>query len=63
MPLFKKFLVVIIINLIIILAAYITIYSYSLNNGENFNLFKDYGKIIAYGAKDLKNSLLLELEL
>lgn len=60
MPLFKKFLVVIIINLIIILAAYITIYCYCLNNGLNFNLFKDYNKILEYGFKDLKTSLLLQ---
>ncbi|MCR5462289.1 MAG: hypothetical protein K6E87_04405 [bacterium] len=60
MPLFKKFLVVIIINLIILLAAYIAIYAYSLNNGEDFALIKDYNKIIEYGFKDVKNSLLIQ---
>ena len=60
MPLFKRFMAVIVINLIIILAAYITLYAYSLNNGLNFNLFKDYSKIIEYGVKDLKNAFLLQ---
>ena len=60
MPLFKKFLVVIIINLIIILAAYITMYSYCLNNGLNLDLFKDYSKVLEFGLKDVKNSLLLQ---
>lgn len=63
MPLFKKFLVVIIINLIIILAAYITMYSYCLNNGLNLNLFKDYSKVLEFGLKDVKNSLLQFVEL
>lgn len=60
MPLFKKFLIVIIINLIIILAAYIVLYAYSLDNNENFNLLKDYSKIIEFGSKDLKNSFLIQ---
>ena len=60
MPLFKKFLIVIIINLIIILAAYVILYAYCLNNNENFNLLKDYGKIIEFGSKDLKNSFLIQ---
>lgn len=60
MPLFKKFLIVIIINLIILLAAYIVLYTYSLNNGENFALIKDYSKIIEYGLKDVKNAFLIQ---
>ena len=60
MPLFKKFIYVIMIIIIMLLVAYITIYSYAIKTNDLYSLTKDYKEVIDLGLKDLKNSFALQ---
>lgn len=60
MPLFKKFIYMIMIIVIMILVAYITIYSYVINKGYEYNLIKEYSSVINVGLKDLYHSFVLQ---
>lgn len=60
MPLFKKFIIFFSIVLIILLVAYLLMYTYSTNNGNSYALIKDYSKVLSYGLKDLYHSLILQ---
>ena len=60
MPLFKKFITFICIIIIMLLVAYTFLYAYSANNEQNFDIIKDYNKVIEYGMKDLHHSFSIQ---
>lgn len=60
MPLFKKFIAVILIIVIMLIVAYTFLYAYSYNNGLEYDILKDYSKVIEYGLKDLHHSFSIQ---
>lgn len=60
MPLFKKFLYFMLIIATLLIAAYVLIYAYCLNNSMFYNPIKDFNVILSNGLKDLKNSVAIE---
>lgn len=60
MPLFKKFIYFIMILVIMLLVAYLIMYSYALCNNYDYALIKDYSKVLNLGFKDLYHSFILQ---
>lgn len=60
MPLLKKFIIFFSIIFIILAVAYIMIYAYTVDNGYDYNIFKDIQKVLNTGMKDLYHSVVVE---
>ena len=60
MPLFKKFIYFIMIICILLLVAYLLIYTYVKNEGYEYNVIKDYSKVLNIGFKDLYHSFVIQ---
>lgn len=60
MPLFKKFIYFIMILFIMLLVAYLILYTYALNNSYEYALIRDYSKVLNLGFKDLYHSFVIQ---